>query len=94
VDADCIRAVGKKILVGTMLVVGAGNPDPEHDFACQDRPCEMSGVPGNEPTAESIFQAGCSCTKPFAQTIRQGARRAGDRLSVVWKRIRQVEVQD
>jgi hypothetical protein len=27
-----------------MLVVGAGNPDPEDDFACQDRPCEMSGV--------------------------------------------------
>ena len=60
VNADHIGAIDKKALVGMTLVVGAGDPNPERDFACPDRTCEMSRVPGNEPMAESIFQTACS----------------------------------
>ena len=82
-NADGVRAVGKKTLVGPTLVVGIAQSDPQEDLAVFDYALKVTRMAGQEPGRQSVLQASCAQTEPISKAVGERTGRAAEKLAVV-----------
>jgi hypothetical protein len=82
-NADGVRARGKKTLVGPTLVVGIGQSDPQKDFAVFDYALEVPSMAGQEPRRQSVPKASCARTEPISKALGERTGRAAEKFAVV-----------
>jgi hypothetical protein len=72
-------------LAGTTFVVGIGQSNPQKNLIALNRLLEVSRMSGQQPMAESIFQARRARSEPFGKTVGERPQRTADQLAIVWK---------
>jgi hypothetical protein len=85
-NADEARAGGKKALVGTTLVVGIGQSDPQENLAPLYRFLQITCVSGHEPRGQSVFQAPRTRTEAIDKAVCERTGRTAKKLGVIGKR--------
>jgi hypothetical protein len=81
-NADGVRAVGKKALVGPTLVVGIGQSYPQEDLAVLDCALKVTSMAGQEPKRQSVLQASCAPTEPISKAVGERTGRAAEKVAV------------
>jgi hypothetical protein len=60
VDTNHVAVVGQKTLIRSTFIISVGQSYPEQDCARADCVLKLRRIPGDEPMAERMFEAGCT----------------------------------